>query len=393
MKTLSKFQYFIILFLFATHQKVESLFHLKRTTVILQRNCQQIDASSNNPIFGSNPEHQQLPYTKLSTELQRHETGIKQVYDVESSTNHQFRPVWSARLVSWILRKVVESNIESETGLQVNMMSESNIEIIKGRVDTLEVKFDKISCSQIRVSGGGRIMLQGIDLKMRRFLFENLQSLRKPYRMYCDLMLTQSDIVNSKFIRYWLQYLLNNILSSILSQATGTLAIELRKVTIRNERLYAHGQVTVGSSGPSMAFEVSTCAGIREGGQVLCVNGIEVILNPDSALRASLPVILMDTIDVDLGAECRLENLEIRNKSVWLRGVTVISPIPEVPSREEEEEAVVTSKVQPASATSASAAASVPSARARFQYNLASLLSTVLILRGGVIPAWVNCML
>ena len=35
------------------------------------------------------------------------------------------------------------------------------------------------------------ICAQDVDLRMRRFLFQNLQSVRKPYTIYGDFLLTQ----------------------------------------------------------------------------------------------------------------------------------------------------------------------------------------------------------
>ena len=51
---------------------------------------------------------------------------------------------------------------------------------------------------------------QGIDLRMRRFLFEDVQSLRAPYSLEGDLLLTQEDISRSQFLTYltqvWTRY-------------------------------------------------------------------------------------------------------------------------------------------------------------------------------------------
>ena len=52
---------------------------------------------------------------------------------------------------------------------------------------------------------------------MRRFLFQNMQSIRKPYKMHGDFLLTQADIVNSKLIRNLIQLLVNTILENALS--------------------------------------------------------------------------------------------------------------------------------------------------------------------------------
>lgn len=280
--------------------------------------------------------------------------------------NKNRKPVLIARLVSWILKKLVESRLQSHSGLELNVISDSNKAVMRGKVDTIELKFDRLEFGQVFVSGGGRVILEGLDLRMRRFLFQNLQTLRKPYRIYFDLLLTQSDIVNSKFIRYLLQLLVNTILSNVLRQASDVLKVEVKKVTIRDCRIQAQGEVSLISGGllqggPLITFEVSTGAGVRDGGQVLYLRDIVVVLNPDSALRTVVPVLLTTPIDVDLGAQCRLESLVVGQRHIWLRAVSVISPVPSFP--------VVTAP-----------------RRALYQYDLAALLSSLLRVQGGLIP-------
>jgi len=263
-----------------------------------------------------------------------------------------------ARFVSWILKKIVQAKTKFVEGLVVSI-SASNRQILRGKVDTVEMKFDKIALGQqIEITGGGRLIIQGLDLRMRRFLFERLQSLRKPYRIYGDFLLTQSDIVNSKFIRSLIQLLVNTILERVL-QASEILSVSIRKVTIRNRRLFAQGSVSSSvASSNIINFEVSTGAGVRSNGRVIYLKDIQVVLNPDSVLRAAVPILLTTPIDVDIGESCRLENFVIANKSIWLRAVSIISPdlsVNENPSI------------------------------ALYRYDLAALLSSTLFLKGGIL--------
>jgi len=278
--------------------------------------------------------------------------------DNSDSRKEAKKPVVLARFVSWILKKIVQAKTKFVEGLEVSIGSASNRQILRGKVDTVEMKFDKIAFGQIFVTGGGRLIIQGLDLRMRRFLFERLQSLRKPYRIYGDFLLTQSDIVNSKFIRNLIQLLVNTILERVL-QASEILSVSIRKVTIRNRRLFAQGSVSSSvASSNIINFEVSTGAGVRSNGRVIYLKDIQVVLNPDSVLRAAVPILLTTPIDVDLGESCRIENFVIANKSVWLRAVSIISPdlsVNENPSI------------------------------ALYRYDLAALLSSTLFLKGGIL--------
>ena len=140
----------------------------------------------------------------------------------EQQTIVKNKPLF-ARFVSWLLHRFVTSRTQFVQNLQINVLVPSNRHIIRGRIDTLELKFDKIIFAQLLVSGGGRLILKDVDLRMRRFLFQNLQSIRKPYKMHGDFLLTQADIVNSKLIRNLIQLLVDTILGQCMTLVQSNL--------------------------------------------------------------------------------------------------------------------------------------------------------------------------
>ena len=333
--------------------------------------------------------------------------------DATAPTVVKNKPLF-ARLVSWMLHRFVASRTQFVSGLEVNVLVPSNRHIIRGRIDTLELKFEKMIFAQLFVSGGGRVIMKNVDLRMRRFLFQNLQSIRKPYQIYGDFLLTQSDIVNSKLIRNLIQMLCNTILERAVAftqQAASTsssrssnsnsysysysnsnsnsnsngnsnsrdanqpLQVVVKKVSIRARRIFAMGEVSVSqipgslvsstAAGAMMPFEVSTGAGVRDDGHVLFLRDIQVVLNPDSNFRAVVPIdiLLTSPIDVDLGEEFRLDSLVIANKHVWIRANSVISP------------------VEPFQVTPIRS-------RALYRYDLAAFLSAMLKLQGGIAVPW-----
>lgn len=291
--------------------------------------------------------------------------------------NKKFRPVFLARIVSWILKKIVRSNTQYVTGLEINVQSNKNRYILRGKVDTLELKFDTISFCNIFVSGGGRLIIKGLDLRVRRFLFQNLQSIRKPYIIYCDLLFSQLDIMNSGLIRNLMQLLVDTILANVFSQIKGIgidtsrlFKAEITKVTINSRRIYVQGTAKFISDNSNYAleyasldFEVSSGAGMRSEGQILYLKDIKVLLNPKSVLRTDIPIILTNPIDVDLGDNFRVESLVIANKNVWIRAASVISPIDPFYVSE-------------------------PPSRALYRYDVSVLLSSLLRLNGGVALRW-----
>lgn len=282
----------------------------------------------------------------------------------------RFRPLITARIVSWALHKIITLRTDVVQGLDIKIASRSNYDVLRGRLDTIDMKFDKISFAQLHVSGGGRFIIKGLELRMRRFLFFNLQSVKKPYVIYADLLLTQQDIINSKVIRNLIQLLVNTILERIL-QNDKILSASVRKVTINARRINAQGTVKVlsdrvdDSSLISLDFEISTGAGMRDNGHVLFLKDVQATVALNSRLRTSVPYLATRPIDIDLGEDCIIENLVIANKNIWIRAASVISPITPFSVAEMESKAL-------------------------YRYDLSALLSSLLRLNGGIFLRWMG---
>jgi len=73
--------------------------------------------------------------------------------------NARPQPVF-ARFVSWLLRRFVAEKTQYVSGLEVHVLTPSNTKLIRGKIDALELKFDKMIFAQLFVSGGGRIILK-----------------------------------------------------------------------------------------------------------------------------------------------------------------------------------------------------------------------------------------
>ena len=287
-------------------------------------------------------------------------------------------PVLFGRILAAALMRIVRRRTDEVSGLQIKVIAGSNHDIVRGKVDTIEMKFDKISYAQVHVSGGGKVVVKDLSLRMRRFLFRSKQqSIKKPYAIYCDALFTQQDIVNSKVIRNIIQLLADTILERVLNVG-GLMNARISKVTIHSRRLHVKGTAqlrtdtsrnrralfsssALGLDG-TVDFELSTGAAVRAGGQTVYLKNIQVALNPDSSLRTVMPILTSSPIDVDLGEDCRIHSLVIGNRNVWLRAASVISP------------------VQPFHVVK-------PPARALYHYDMSAFLSSLLRLNGGVLGA------
>lgn len=308
--------------------------------------------------------------------------------EVGTKVKHKNYP-FMARIVEWILKRVVFARAKLVSGLTLRVMSPTNRDILRGKISGIFMKFDKIHLANLRVSGGGTLILQQLDLRVRRFLFQNLQSLRHPYKIYGDFLLTQDDISNSPFIRHVIQVLMKTILERVLAATLsasrkGILTVNISRVMILNRRLVAQGDLLVPSLEDAglvnkMSFEISTGAGVRDS-QVIFLRDIEVVLNPDNAfLRTILPIqnLLSAPIDVDIGENCRIENFVIAKQSVWVRAAAIISPPLSRQARfaMEAKEKIAALRGQ----------VDATQKKALYKYDLANVLSDALRLQGGVV--------
>jgi hypothetical protein len=307
-----------------------------------------------------------------------------------SSSLNRVRPVRTARAISWILRRIVFLKTEIVTDMKITVEAENNRELLAGRIPSCELTFGQIQLAdKLYVSGGGRVQIKDLNIRKTALLFDTTSHfLRGPYTLQVDALLTQSDIVNSKFIREMLQLLTNTVIqrgieltvdvgrdvgtgieqrilgalggrkmvsdvatflglplpaeqaaplaesrAALLERVRAGLAGEMlvRRASIFGRRIIVEGayQTTAPGRAPedSVTFEVSLGVGTRSRGQVVYLKDINFTLNPDSALlRASVPVAPSVPIDVDLGNSISLDSLVITDTHVSIKATCKISP-------------------------------------------------------------------
>jgi hypothetical protein len=279
---------------------------------------------------------------------------------------------------------------EMVTDMKITVEAENNRELLAGRIPSCELTFGQIQLAdKLYVSRGGRVQIKDLNIRKTALLFDTTSHfLRGPYTLQVDALLTQSDIVNSKFIREMLQLLTNTVIqrgieltvdvgrdvgtgieqrilgalggrkmvsdvatflgltlpaeqaapiaesrAALLERVRAGLAGEMlvRRVSIFERRIIVEGayQTTAPGRAPedSVTFEVSLGVGTRSRGQVVYLKDINFTLNPDSALlRASVPVAPSVPIDVDLGNSISLDSLVITDTHVSIKATCKISP-------------------------------------------------------------------
>jgi len=242
---------------------------------------------------------------------------------------------FAGRNLAVFLKDLITSRTSFVSGLKVDVFSNSNVDIIRGKVPLLEIKFDSIGYPKVRITGGGKLSVVGVELKMRRLLFQDLHYLRKPYKIYAEFVFNVADIVNSEIIRELLQMLSENLLNTALGDSVKGIypEVKIQRVTLRSRRLYVSGlakaaQVKVKSPFdlPNIPFDISAAAEVFEQ-QIIAVKNIIVVLNPDSPYRTSFPQLLTTPYTIDIGNDFFLEELTLSNENITFRGYSSVLPV------------------------------------------------------------------
>lgn len=273
-------------------------------------------------------------------------TNVQGVFDSTASTyltnfRQQPRSPLLGKLTSWLLRLIIKRKSDFILGLDVKVQADSSFDIIRGKAKSIDMSFEKLYFGQLLVSGGGKIIINDIDIKLSSLLFDKSLKcdkkskdqkliLRKSYEIYGDFVLTQEDIINSKFIRGLIQILADTILQRVFGvDSKDMLRISIRRVSINMRRIYIIGDAVLANNMiTSMPFEISTSIGVRDNGHVIYLKDIQVVFSPENVLlRTSIPVFPTGPIDVDIGEDCNIISFVIGERYIWIRMKTIISPV------------------------------------------------------------------
>lgn len=319
-----------------------------------------------------------------------------------------------SRLTSWLMRRAIHARTRNTRGLRININAGSSIQVAQGRLGTIEIEFDQLSSSEMQVSGGGKITISDFQVDLKRLLFHNLQFVQKPYTVFCDLQLTQEDILSSNYVKRLTQQLANTVLERALG-AADILNISISKVHIEGSRIVISGQAAYPASGsaavstvtttcaPSLRgspyvmestsdspvhFEITSSVSLRPASdRVVLLQDLSVTMDPDYLLlRTTLP----RSIELDLGEGSHVQRLHLANNMLHFAGSSRI--FPDQPRQATDDVSVTPLATIPLTVTEYVAAnlfslwwASWTTAF--YQFDLAKVLSSNICLNGGLLAS------
>lgn len=103
------------------------------------------------------------------------------------------KPVLTARIIAWTLKRIIILKTALVTNIAVTVKSPNNRQLILGKLQRVDLSFDKIALSDaLFVSGGGKVTINDLEISKRLFFFSSSKTfLRKPFTLSGDFLLTQ----------------------------------------------------------------------------------------------------------------------------------------------------------------------------------------------------------
>ncbi|CAM9778737.1 unnamed protein product, partial [Discosporangium mesarthrocarpum] len=234
------------------------------------------------------------------------------------------------RLLRWVFARVITNRAKEVHGLEVVVGAHSNRDAMSGLLHTVGVRLKEIRLQQVRISGGANLNITGLDLKITTLLWRRFRSFKKPFEVAGRYVLTSGDLVGSPLIRQVVQNMMNATLKKLEDIATDPRPFQKTQITVlrvmaKKSRLVIDGEVVFDRL--KVPFQYRTSIGISKKGHVVYLKDAEVFWeNVGSSL--TLPLVPLQSFDVDIGDHARIEKICIVNGEVDVRARFVLSPIP-----------------------------------------------------------------
>jgi hypothetical protein len=226
----------------------------------------------------------------------------------------------------------------------MQVRAQSSRFLFRGKIDRLVIQFDELFWKSIQVTGGGRLEISELNLRLHGALIKR-PIVNEPCQISADFTLTRSDILNSFFVRMVLQNMANALMTRILPNFRQVIGLTVQRcvyqsycvgetnnlfalyrVHLKQGRLFVDGKAELVSSGTSVPFEISSALAARGNGHVLALPNPQLVLNPNTILHTQVPL-AAGPVEVDLGEGFRLHSLHVEDKCVRVQLQTRVSPV------------------------------------------------------------------
>jgi len=207
--------------------------------------------------------------------------------------------------------------------------------LLRGDVGELDVSFDRLAFPSLKLSGGGTIRALGLTVNPCSFLPVTgrfARRFRDPFELQAlGCVFTQEDIRNSSLLRDGLGMLLERIVKRLVAASNDLLeaavagvddyvSVKVLEVDILDDSrmISCTGTIFTQAGAPDVPFEVRTELSASHLGHVLDFPGMEMVLNPGSALQVVVPLHLLHSVSLDIGENACLDTLIVDSRRKWI---------------------------------------------------------------------------
>ncbi|CAM9380148.1 unnamed protein product [Chrysoparadoxa australica] len=232
------------------------------------------------------------------------------------------RPLVAKLIWDKLLRRSINRRTE-HAGLRVSVEARSNRAAMFGRLDTLNIAFDKMMFERLRLTGGCELEIMGLSIRSAGLLLpgRRIRRLLRPCEVYGKYFITQEDLHMSPMIR--------GLVESVLNKANNynkpphlkdERGITISKVCVNDAKLEAAG--VYNTSLVPVPFRYRTGIQISRDGHIIYLKDPEILW--DSPLP--VPLLLMRTLRIDLGNNAQFSHVQIGGGGIMCEGRFVVSP-------------------------------------------------------------------
>ncbi|CAN0396999.1 unnamed protein product, partial [Ectocarpus sp. 12 AP-2014] len=172
-------------------------------------------------------------------------------------------PLWSKILV-WVFERAITNRAMLVEGLEVSVDARSNREAMSGLLQSVGITFNHLELENLQISGGARMNITNLDLKVMTLLWKRFGSFKKPFEIEGSYVLTSEDLSTSSMVRRLVTNMMNSTLRKLETLATEPLrksSITITQVSAKRSRLVIEGEMAYDSA--KVPFTYRTSIGVK----------------------------------------------------------------------------------------------------------------------------------
>ncbi|CAM9981794.1 unnamed protein product [Hapterophycus canaliculatus] len=280
----------------------------------------------------------------------------------DEPTSFGGRRPFTSHAARWLIKRCIHRKAVASAALNVEVEARSNRAAMTGRWESISVDFQEMIFDDIQVTGGARFELLGVDLLTLGLLpgpWRRLRRLRRPCEVTGTSRFTDVDVAYSPAIRRLAQRVVNHALRPRAKKADGgggraaagaigtgfntngggsrwgegeqqhevEPRVNVLRVRVRGNKLAIEGEMTNGGTFLRVPFRYEFSLSASRDGHILHFKGSNIYWGTPGG-HVPLPMLPLQSFNVDLGDRARIEHLRIAGGILSVGGRFILTNTP-----------------------------------------------------------------